>query len=50
MNEPYAYVRVLYDNNTMEYSYEILEPVLTADEKELMEEVKEVYLNGSIST
>jgi flagellar protein FlaI len=44
VNEPYAYVRILYDDSTMEYIYEIIEPVLTAEEKELMEEVKEGVL------
>lgn len=45
VNEPYAYVRVTYNNATMEYTYEILEPVLTAEEKELMEEVKQGVLD-----
>jgi flagellar protein FlaI len=44
VNEPYAYVRILYDDSTMEYTYEIIEPVLTADENDLMEEVKQGVL------
>jgi flagellar protein FlaI len=41
LNEPFAYVRVLLDNNTHEYTYQVLEPILTVAEKELFEEIKE---------
>ena len=40
VNEPYAYVRILYDNNTLENTYEVIEPVLSDKEKDLMNEVK----------
>lgn len=41
VNEPYAYVRVLYDNNTHEYTYLILEPILSPAETDLFSELKE---------
>ena len=41
LNEPYAYVRVLLDNNTHEYTYQVIEPVLSLAEKELFQELKE---------
>jgi flagellar protein FlaI len=41
VNEPYAYIRVTYDHATHEYTYEVLEPVLTAAEDELFGEIKE---------
>lgn len=41
VNEPYAYVRITYDHSTHEYTYHLLEPVLTDPEKDLLKEVKE---------
>jgi flagellar protein FlaI len=41
LNEPYAYVRVLLDNNTHEYTYQVLEPALSVAEKDLFQEIKE---------
>jgi len=41
VNEPYAYVRITYDHSTHEYTYHVLEPVLTEPEKELLKELKE---------
>ncbi|NLA38302.1 MAG: type II/IV secretion system ATPase subunit [Methanomicrobiales archaeon] len=41
VNEPYAYVRVTYDATTHEYTYHVLEPVLTPGEQELFGEIKE---------
>ncbi|HOI13903.1 MAG TPA: secretion system protein E, partial [Methanoculleus sp.] len=41
VNEPYAYVRVTYDSTTHEYTYHVLEPVLTPAEQELFGEIKE---------
>ena len=41
VNEPYAYVRVTYDSTTHEYTYHVLEPVLTPGEQELLSEIKE---------
>ncbi|MGD0080876.1 MAG: type II/IV secretion system ATPase subunit [Methanoregula sp.] len=41
VNEPYAYVRIIYDHSTHEYTYQVLEPVLTDPEKELLKELKE---------
>ncbi|WP_243669672.1 hypothetical protein [Methanoculleus chikugoensis] len=42
MNEPYAYVRVTYDSTTHEYTYNVIEPVLTpGGEQMLFAEIKE---------
>ncbi|NLA30735.1 MAG: type II/IV secretion system ATPase subunit [Methanomicrobiales archaeon] len=41
VNEPYAYVRVTYDSATHEYTYNVLEPLLTPGEQELFGEIKE---------
>ncbi len=41
VNEPYAYIRVTYDNTTHEYVYHVLEPELNEAEKELLSELKE---------
>jgi flagellar protein FlaI len=41
VNEPYAYIRVIYDHSTHEYTYQILEPILTEPEKELLKELKD---------
>jgi len=41
VNEPYAYVRVIYDHSTHEYTYQVIEPVLTEPEKDLLKEIKE---------
>jgi archaeal flagellar protein FlaI len=41
VNEPFAYVRVIYDNNTHEYTYMVLEPVLSPAETDLFSELKD---------
>ncbi|WAC04533.1 MAG: type II/IV secretion system ATPase subunit [Methanoregula sp.] len=41
VNEPYAYVRIIYDHATHEYTYMVLEPLLTEPEKDLLKELKE---------
>ncbi|MDN7011544.1 secretion system protein E [Methanoculleus sp. FWC-SCC3] len=41
VNEPYAYVRVTYDSTTHEYTYHVIEPMLTPGERELFLEIKE---------
>jgi flagellar protein FlaI len=41
VNEPYASIRITYDHATHEYTYEILEPILTPAEDELFREIKE---------
>ena len=41
VNEPYAYVRITYDNATHEYLYEVLEPKLTPAENDLFLDIKE---------
>jgi flagellar protein FlaI len=40
VNEPYAYIRIVYDNASHEYTYEVLEPVLSSAEQELIREIK----------
>jgi len=41
VNEPYAYVRIVYDKNSNEYLYKILEPELNDAEKELYAEIEQ---------
>ena len=41
VNPPYAYIRIIYDHSTHEYTYQVLEPVLTEPEKDLLKELKE---------
>ena len=41
VNEPYAYIRIIYDHSTHEYTYQVIEPVLTGPEKDLLKEIKE---------
>jgi flagellar protein FlaI len=41
VNEPYAYVRIIYDHATHEYTYEVLEPELSPAEIDLFREIKE---------
>ena len=41
VNDPYAYVRVIYYDSTHEYTYQVIEPVLSEPEKDLLKEIKE---------
>ncbi|MDD1720103.1 MAG: type II/IV secretion system ATPase subunit [Methanoregulaceae archaeon] len=41
VNEPFAYVRITYDHNSHESTYEVLEPVLSPAELDLLSELKE---------
>ena len=41
VNEPYAYIRVTYDASTHEYTYHVIEPVLTPGERDLFQEIRE---------
>ena len=41
VNPPYAYIQIIYDHATHEYTYVVLEPVLSDPEKELLKEIKE---------
>ena len=41
VNPPYAYIQIIYDHTTHEYTYLVLEPVLTDPEKDLLKELKE---------
>ncbi len=40
MEEPYSYVRILFDTLNSEYIYEVIEPPLTEDEKKILSEIK----------
>lgn len=40
VNAPYAYVRISFDHGTHEYQYEVLEPVLSPTEADLLSELK----------
>ena len=40
VNPPYSYSRVTYNDRTKEYLYEVIEPQLTARERELVEHLK----------
>ncbi|RLF48310.1 MAG: secretion system protein E [Thermoplasmata archaeon] len=42
--KPFAFVRILYDNKNHEYIYEVLEPKLNAEERKLLEFIKETLL------
>ncbi|ADD07821.1 type II/IV secretion system ATPase subunit [Candidatus Aciduliprofundum boonei] len=40
IEEPYSYVRILFDEVTSEYIYEVIEPPITDDEKKILENIK----------
>ena len=42
VEEPYSYVRILYDNINSEYIYEIIEPPMTRDDWDLLEKMKDM--------
>ena len=41
VNEPYAYIRIIHDSTSHEYTYQVLEPQLSPAEKELLVEIKQ---------
>ncbi len=41
VNPPYAYIQIIYDHSTHEYTYRVLEPILTEPEIDLLKELKE---------
>ncbi|MCX6688291.1 MAG: type II/IV secretion system ATPase subunit [Methanoregula sp.] len=41
VNEPFAYIRIIYDYSTHEYTYQVIEPVLNESEQALLVELKE---------
>ena len=41
VNEPYAYIRVIHDSTSHEYTYQVLEPQLSPAERELLVEIKQ---------
>ncbi len=40
IEEPYSYVRILFDNLNSEYIYEVIEPPLTKEDEKILEEIK----------
>ncbi len=42
VEEPYSYVRIVYDNINSEYIYEIIEPPMTRDDWDLLEKMKDM--------
>ncbi|MCD6513279.1 MAG: type II/IV secretion system ATPase subunit [Thermoplasmata archaeon] len=44
VTKPYSYVRILYDNDTHEYLYEVLEPKLSMEERKIFEFIKETLI------
>ena len=56
VNPPYSYSRVSYNDRTKEFLYEVIEPQLTAHEKQLVEHLKATLTRivgsdiGSLST
>jgi len=47
VEEPYSYVRIKYDNQTDEYLYEVIEPPLTKDEENVLELLKEGFIDAA---
>jgi flagellar protein FlaI len=41
VHEPFAYVRIIYNYSTHEYTYQVIDPILTDPENELLKELKE---------
>ncbi|RLF57612.1 MAG: secretion system protein E, partial [Thermoplasmata archaeon] len=44
IKKPFSYIRVVYDNVKHEYTYEILEPTLSMEEKKIFEFLKETLI------
>jgi flagellar protein FlaI len=44
IKQNYAYVRIKYDNRSNEYLYEVIEPMLTNDEKDVLSLLKETLV------
>ena len=44
IKENYSYVRIKYDNKTNEYLYEVIEPKLSEDEKDVLELLKQTLV------
>lgn len=44
IKKPFSYIRVIYDNLKHEYTYEILEPTLSMEEKKIFEFLKETLI------
>jgi len=45
VEEPFSYVRIKYDNQTDEYLYEVIEPPLSKDEEDVLELLKEGFID-----
>ena len=50
ISDPYSFVRILYDNTANEYTYEVIEPVLSEDEKDLLEVLKSALIRSMNTT
>ncbi len=46
IEEPYSYVRILYDSKANEYIYEAIEPPLSEEERDLVQVLKEAIIDG----
>ncbi|HDS58824.1 MAG TPA: secretion system protein E [Thermoplasmatales archaeon] len=44
INKPFSYVRVVYDNRSNEYIYQVLEPTLSVEEQKIFEFLKETLI------
>ncbi len=44
INKPFSYIRIIYDNLKHEYTYEILEPALSIEERKIFEFLKETLI------
>lgn len=44
IKEPHSYVRVIFDKESNEYLYEVIEPVLTPEEKEILDFIKDTLI------
>ena len=44
ITKPFSYVRILYDNENHEHIYEVLEPVLSMEEKKLLDFLKDTLI------
>ncbi|KAA0000359.1 MAG: secretion system protein E [Thermoplasmata archaeon] len=44
ITKPFSYIRILYDNKNHEYIYEVLEPVLSLEDRKLLDFIKETLI------
>lgn len=46
IEEPYSYVRILFDTLNSEYIYQVIEPPLSEEEKKMLEEIKSMLVES----